>query len=339
MLHNANHLLQPQPLDFTGVRPQRGVGVFFRTSACFLLGLFLTLWCCDRLIGAHLRRQAMRPRGSEVLRATIRARSGNGAVRAIYLGDSVARQLFTPGTEPAPDVKFLATNQAMSLAGQCYLLEESLAANPHLQDVYLLYIPGCFSNNLPVDLSRDYLCAYFHRPDQVAEVFAVKHDVRLTAAHIGRMLLPNLMIENSALDPSAGPAASPPSIRPATAAFVAQPSAGREPLFSVLELIWKRPPESPPPVAGSYGADLSPVSRYFLNKMRGLCAAHRVKLHVLPCPLSTAETFSDPCHVYDAAPLRVDPKLLVDAVHFRAPYVQEYRRRVVEAYALDRAAR
>jgi hypothetical protein len=326
---------QPTPaaLDAPARKPRkpRGLREFAKTSAIFLISLIATLFLCDRLVGIHLRRHAT---ADGILRTVIASSVPGERVHAIILGDSVARQLFPPGSEPQPGVRFLTTNQALSVAGQYYLMEDALQACPNASAVYLLYIPGCFANNLPPPLSREYLCGYFHSPRQVAEVFKVKGDFALSAAHVGRMLLPNLMLENSFRNH----AAAPPQPEAPTAGngrfAVMQPDMGAEPLFALLER-WRPPsPDLPPSPAGSYGPALPPVSEYFLAKMRADCRRRNVTLHVLPCPLSNVETYKDPQRIYQMLPMRVDPALLVDAVHFQRKYVAEYRQKVIDYYHL-----
>ncbi|HEX4797165.1 MAG TPA: hypothetical protein VH370_25455 [Humisphaera sp.] len=306
---------------------------FVRQSSQFLAGLVIALMICDRMIGHGFRHGWGAPIvGGEVQSISRKARNPSASITSIFLGDSVARQLFTPGSECGAEARFLTSNQAVSVAGQCYLLEESLSSFPNLQDVYLIYIPGCFSNDLPNELSHDYFCGYFHQPRQVLEVFCVKRDFELSVAHVGRLLLPNLMTANSNWQPLMS--TQPTPARHPTAAFLAPAPGGGEPLLALLSKYFGLVPEPHVMPAGTYGADLSPVSRYFLAKMRADCAARGVRLHVLPDPLSTAETFADPQHIYDAPPIRVDPALLVDPVHFREEHVLEYRAKMIEVYRL-----
>ena len=307
------------------------VAAFMRTSAMFLTGLVVTLFICDRVLGLYLRQHATK---DGILRPVTTASVPDDKVRYIFLGDSVARQLFPPGSENAEQIRFLTTNQALSVAGQCYLMEDAMRSCPNVSDVYLLYIPGCFSNNLPPPLSREYLCGYFHSAPQVAEIFRVKHDVSLSAAHVGRMLLPNLMLENSFRNHAAAPPQSQALVESGGRFAVTQPDITGEPLLALLQRWWSPSPSSPATPAGTYGPQLSPVSEYFLAKMRADCASRNVKLHVLPCPLSTAEVYEDSQHIFEMPPMRVDPKLLVDAVHFQRKYVAEYRRKVIEYYYL-----
>jgi len=307
---------------------------FYRQSTLFVVGLVVALMICDRIIGYGFRHSWGVPIvGGEILSASRKARRPDAAITSIYLGDSVAHQLFMPGSERDPTARFLTSNQAVSVAGQCYLVEESLRSFPNLKDVYLIYVPGCFSNNLPNELSHDYFCGYFHQPRQVWEVFRVKRDFELSAAHLGRLLLPNMMLANSNWQPVVTTIATAPPPRP-TAAFLAPAPGGGEPLLGLLSKVFNAGPDYEPTPAGTYGPDLSVISKHFLAKMRAQCAARDVRVHVLPNPLSTAETFADPQHVYEAPPIRVDPSRLVDPVHFREEYVREYREKMIQTYGL-----
>jgi hypothetical protein len=162
------------------------------------------------------------------------------------------------------------------------------------------------------------------------EVFRLKHDIQLTAAHLGRCLMPNLMMANSTWRPAP---TTPVVGQRAGAGPVAQ-APDPEPLLSLLSASlhgnspWRDTP------AGSYGPALSPISRHYLEKMRALCRDRHIRLHVLPCPLSRKEIFADAEQVYAMRPMQVDPALLVDAVHFQRQYVPEMRRQVIEYYHL-----
>jgi hypothetical protein len=262
-----------------------------------------------------------------------RAQKTPPEVRTIFLGDSVARQLLMPGTEPRSDVRFLTANQAISLAGQCRLLEMAFDADPAIRDVYLVYIPGCFDNNLSPRFSHDYYCGYFHRPRDVLEVFRLKHDAHLTASHVGRLLMPNLMLANSCWN--AGNAGSNGRAAPTAAMGAIRPAPPEpEPILSVMDWMMGKSPELPEPRAGSYGKDLPPVSLHFFEKMKSLCYSHGAQLHLIPSPLSSAERFSDPQNLYEVQPMRVNSSMLMDAVHLAPSHVEATRRRMIAAYHL-----
>lgn len=304
---------------------------FLKTAVVFSLGLLIVILFCDWRVGRHFyHTHGDDLIGTDVYHGVNRANALPPSVRTVYLGDSVAHQLFMPGTEPSPDVRFITTNQAISMAGQYYLLETAFRNDPSIHTVYFFYIPGCFANNLPPRLSHDYFCGYFHSLDEIAEIFRLKHDAQLTASHLGRWLMPNLMMANSMWNRGGD---EPPELAEPTTA-IAQSAPDPEPILSLLDWEMGKTPDGFEPPAGSYGQKLPAISDYFLAKMRALCQRHDATLHVLPCPLSTREHFEDDQHVFEQTPLRVDPDLLIDAVHFKTQYVEEERKQVIDFYRL-----
>lgn len=316
-------------------RPRsRPVLEFLKTAFLFSLGLLTVILFCDWRIGRHFyHTHGEELIGTDVYHGVNRANTLPLSVRTVYIGDSVAHQLFMPGTEPSPLVRFLTTNQAISMAGQYYLLESAFQHDPSIHTVYFFYIPGCFANNLPPRLSHDYFCGYFHRLDQVIEIFRLKRDAQLIASHLGRWLMPNLMMANSMWN--RGDDEAPDLTTPATP--IAQSAPDPEPVLSLLDRLLGKMPDGPDPPAGSYGQSLPIISDHFLMKMRSLCAAHGATLHILPCPLSAREHFEDGQNVFEQAPMRVDPNLLIDAVHFKAQYIEQERQQVVAFYRLPLA--
>lgn len=325
---------EPKRPSAKDTRGRGAVLDFLKTAFLFSLGLLVAIFVCDWRIGRHFHHTHGEGLiGAEVYQGVDRANTLPASARTIYLGDSVARQLFSPGTEPSPLVRFVTTNQAISMAGQYELLESAFRRDPSIHTVYFFYIPGCFANNLPPRLSHDYFCGYFHRFDEVAEIFKLKRDSQLTTSHLGRWLMPNLMLANSMWN--RGDDEAPDLAAPTTA--IAQSAPDPEPVLSLLDCCLRKVPDGPELPAGSYGQSLPIVSEHFLMKMRALCAAHGAILHVLPCPLSTREHFEDSQHVFEQAPMRVDPDLLIDAVHFKAQYIEQERQNAVAFYHLPLA--
>ncbi|HEX5244576.1 MAG TPA: hypothetical protein VFW23_15035 [Tepidisphaeraceae bacterium] len=309
----------------------RPVLEFLKTAFLFSLGVLIAILFCDWRIGRHFYHMHGEDLiGTDVYHGINRANTLAPSVRTVYLGDSVAHQLFMPGTEPSPEVRFLTTNQAISMAGQFYLLESAFQRDPSIHTVYFFYIPGCFANNLPPRLSHDYFCGYFHRLDEVVEIFRLKRDSQLTASHLGRWLMPHLMMANSMWN--RGNDEAPDLTTPATP--IAQSAPDPEPVLALLDHWFGKIPDGPEAPAGSYGQSLPVISNYFLTKMRALCVAHGATLHVLPCPLSTREHFEDSQHVFERGPMRVDPAMLIDAVHFKGHYIEQERRKVIGFYHL-----
>ncbi|HZL37418.1 MAG TPA: hypothetical protein VFC78_19025 [Tepidisphaeraceae bacterium] len=331
--------IDPPAARETPASPPGGSGqvrTFVLVSAQFMAGLLVAILIFDQMIGVWLRRTNQeRKLGGEVFMAVQRAHRKNTDISAIFLGDSVSHQLFRPGREP-PGVCFLTSNQAVTAAGQFYLMDDALRHYRGLKDVYLFYLPACWTNDMPRAFTRDYFCAYFHTFDDVVEVFKVKRDFELLFAHADRWLMPHIMLANSLQRPvaSLGPAAQT-ALGPRAAGTAPLPP-DPEPLLTPLSRWLASPPAVVPRVpAGSVPVILSPVSRHYLARMRQECAAYGVRLHILPCPVSTFVRFADPDHVYDAPIINdIDPATLLDAVHFKQEFIEPARERVIKIYGL-----
>jgi hypothetical protein len=309
---------------------------FFKTSLVFLLGLAAILFIADGFMGFRLARSHGKGLiAPEVFVAVEAAHKPSPIIRAIYLGDSVAEQLFPPSRETRPDERFLTCNQAISVAGQYYLLEDALTNCPDIRDVYLFYYPGSFTNDLDSPpFTNDFFCGFFHKPDQIRETFQLTKDYRLLAVHIGRYMLPNVMGINSgsrpALSQLGGPRAS---------GLPADPGGGgSEPLLDLMNSLCGKTQRFDPPIEpdahGRLPIALSPVSSYYLSKMRELCIKRHAALHVLPCPCSDARPISDPGGVYDEAILYVEAAKFADRIHLRNKFIDEVRKEMIERYHL-----
>ena len=79
----------------------------------------------------------------------------------VVLGDSVARQFFHPDYQKEDrDICFLATNQAITPAGNYILLEEYLKSNPQTEKVYYVVRP----ESLTAGINFHYSYSYFVTP-------------------------------------------------------------------------------------------------------------------------------------------------------------------------------
>lgn len=303
------------------------MGQFLKTSLGFSLGLIVTIGVVERYLGWRMARLHGRLSVSpEIYLAIELANQPSRSVHSILLGDSVAHQLFPPGTETRPDERFLTSNQAGSLAVQYYVLADAIRSFPELRIAYLLYYPGSFGNDLGPPFANDYFCGYFHTPAQIREVFELKRDGGLTLSQIGRFVLPNILATNSVNQPLALPQMD---VAFGNASSGASPS--REPLAKLLDCWWgRRSDESAPaPTVAGTPVYLSRVSRYYLPKMRDLCRSHGVAFHVLPCPCSAAVPFDDVRHVYDRPIIYLPPEEFGDGIHVREPYRSGIRQRLI----------
>lgn len=270
----------------------------------FLLraGIFLTILIAliagvERCL-AHLHRDGQQIIGIEVFTAMQKVSQPHPAVTAIYLGDSVARQLFPSGSEPSPDTLYVPCNAAISLAGQYFLLEQALDNCPKTKKVFLFLVPNNWRMNLSSPFTNDYFCEFFNSPVQVSELWLEKHDRGLLKNHVLRMLIPNILATNSWLNRSSDPTA----------------------LLKPLQ-----------PLPKSASRDRSPVSTlslHYLARMRQLCRSKGVQLFILPCPCIEPEEDAALVKLYDA-PLRLyDKDLFQDGIHFKTALIREGRKQV-----------
>jgi hypothetical protein len=243
--------------------------------------------------------------GAEVYEARAIAAIPDDQVRTVYLGDSVARQLFPHGSEPDASVMYLPTNQAISAAGQFYLLRDIVAAKPNVRQVVLMINPLAWSNNLNQIYTHDYFCGPFHRREQILEVFEVTRDWSLLFAHVGRAVLPHLIAANTYL--------------------------------SMAEV--RRPPAHKPASGYVVPIEVADVSNYYLRRIRDLAGARGIRLKVLPTPVSDEFTYADEHRVYDRPIVYLPREAFVeDGVHLKRPNIPSARKLVSTKLALDAGA-
>jgi hypothetical protein len=270
--------------------------LFTAVLICITIALELTLAEANHLTNGKFRI------GQDVYEVLEAAHAPHPQVTTLYLGDSVARQLFPMQAEPSPTLLYLCSNQAISVAGHYCILQTVMARAPHLRHVYLFYAPRSWSNNLDQIFTHDYFCGYFHTPAIVWETWMLKHDRQLTEAHIARMLLPNMMAENSYLNRS-------------------QSSSG-------VPLV---------PIARNSNDPVSPASRHFLKEMKDLCRQRQITLTVLPCPcIGTPAQFAQVAPVYDAPITLYNADLFLPAkVHLKNANIEPMRRHLIAEFHLS----
>ena len=274
--------------------------------------------------------------GSDVYEAKEAARRRGREVKTLLLGDSVARQLFRPGTEQRPEVRYATSNYAIAVAGQYYLLEDALKRLPNVREVDVLLVAGVWRNDLGPPFTDDYVCGHFHSAAQVAEVWRLKKDLRLTAVHASRWLMPNLMAENTMRRPQ-GPPDPPPRATPERTWLT--PAAG-EPVVRLADSLLRNPPRQQFNFAyapdGGIIIPISRTSRHYLAKMRDLCHRKGVRLRVLPGPLADiGHPYLDDKGIYEGEFIYMDIAKTADATHVLPPYVDEVRARVIATHGLE----
>ncbi len=102
--------------------------------------------------------------GGEVYEA-LRKSNINFDSATIILGDSVAHQLFSVVGDVDAQMNNLTSNQAISLAGQYIIAHNALKNGPNVKDVFLIYHPSTFSNNLNQPFTFNYFVKPFFTPE------------------------------------------------------------------------------------------------------------------------------------------------------------------------------
>jgi hypothetical protein len=225
-------------------------------------------------------------------------------VTLVFLGDSVGRQLFRSGDEPDVRCRYLTSNQAISLAGQFFLLQKTLQIFPNLRQVNLVYAPLSFDNDLKQPYTDDYFCAFFHTPRQIEETYDVTRDAAVAEQQLVRELLPNVTALSRQIDYSWSPthAHDLPVGAPATN------SAGLAPI------------------------PVSAVSAGFLAKVRALCNDRGIVLHILPAPSRDDTHYDEAGTPFDASIDYLPSAQFIDQVHFRPEFLIPARGRFVARF-------
>lgn len=96
--------------------------------------------------------------GSEIYRAINKSKKTSSDDK-LLIGDSVAEQLFSNKSQNH-NPNSLTTNQAISIAGNYFLLNNYLNNGNKIKELFLLYTPFSFTNNL----NQIYSFHYFAKP-------------------------------------------------------------------------------------------------------------------------------------------------------------------------------
>jgi hypothetical protein len=222
--------------------------------------------------------------GVEIYDVLNRAAQPGSDVERIYIGDSVARQFFPPGGEPHDRVRFLTTNATITIAGDYYLAEEAFRRCPRARDIVLVTRPEKLQTNLDPPDHQDYFSAFFHRPGEIGEMWAVKHDWRLTASQAVHWALPGTMALNNM--------------------WRQNPKALTRASFRVRDVI----------VVPTL-VSLSPVAAHFVPRLRALAASRGGTLRIVSVPVPDTEPWVDRARIFSSEIPYLPRDMFGDGVH------------------------
>lgn len=245
---------------------------------------------------------ALRYRGYKIYFAIEKSKS-KSTKKILLLGDSVAKSLFPTGEDA--EINSLATNQAIGVPGNYFLLKNYLDAGNTIETLVIIYNPYSFKNNL----NQKYTYHYFLKPffnDEYVNYFSVNLLEQIE-------MIPN---KNYLLIPSIRATLWSPNF-----------------------------PQSKNLITDGFGNSnntkysyLSPLSIEYLNKIKDLSIKNGFDIKLLPAPTSTNKKINfisfqketektnliEEFKFYLDNLNYVDPKYFSDGIHLNNQEIKNY---------------
>ena len=132
--------------------------IFCLKCFLFIVTMFLSSYICEIALINRVKAYIPNFAGREVYMSILKSKK-KVKVGKLVIGDSTANQFFYNEYD-YEDMYSLACNQAIGLCGHFFLLNNFLEAGNRPNEVYLLFTPSSFSNNL----DQIYTYHYFLKP-------------------------------------------------------------------------------------------------------------------------------------------------------------------------------
>lgn len=132
--------------------------LFCLKSIFFVVTIILCSYICNYIIIDKLKAYFPKYDGIEIYRA-IQKSKNQTKVRRLIIGDSTANQFFDNNNDDE-DFISLTCNQAIGMCGHYFLLNNFLTAGNNPEEVYMIFTPSSFAN----DLDQIYTYHYFLKP-------------------------------------------------------------------------------------------------------------------------------------------------------------------------------
>lgn len=210
----------------------------------------------DDILGRIFFSTGYRYIGSSSIVPAIEKSANEEGYTKIVLGDSVGNQVFHLFTEDNDDYLLLGTNQAITVTGQYILAKRFLDHNDDASDVYMVILPGGFSNDYSSPLSYSYLIEPFGKTGCLEELSVDTREKM--EGYYGSFFINKSVI--CFLDGSC--------------------------INNKLYLFYNQNREKK-----SINEEklISNESRYYLRELKSICEEKNVILHVIPSPLYEGE--------------------------------------------------
>lgn len=107
--------------------------------------------------------------GNEVYKAIEKSKKKKKK-KKILIGDSIANQMFFVDSTEKENFSYIATNQAISMAGQFILINNLIESGNKIDTLWIIFSPFSFSNNLDQKFTYHYFIKPFYT-DQNIDLF------------------------------------------------------------------------------------------------------------------------------------------------------------------------
>lgn len=134
----------------------------FKSLGFFIFSILFVYLCSAFILHTKIFKLNYYP-GKEIYTAIDKSKKNNNS-KTLLIGDSVANQIFN-NEEEYDQFNSLATNQAISIAGQYFLLKEYLKTGNKIDSLIMLFVPWSFKNNLDQIYTYHYFLKPFYNSD------------------------------------------------------------------------------------------------------------------------------------------------------------------------------
>lgn len=134
----------------------------FKSLGFFIFSILFVYLCSAFILYSKIFKLNYYP-GKEIYTAIDKSKKNNKS-KTLLIGDSVGNQIFN-NEEEHDQFNSLATNQAISFAGQYFLLNEYLKTGNEIESLIMLFVPWSFINNLDQIYTYHYFLKPFYNSD------------------------------------------------------------------------------------------------------------------------------------------------------------------------------
>ena len=138
------------------------VTLFCIRCLAFGISMLVSVYACDALFLYKSKARMTSLPGFEIYVSILKSKKKT-TKKKLIIGDSTANQFFNNRKDDDDEYYSLTSNQAISMCGQYLLLNNFLKAGNRPEEVYVVYCPLAFNNNLDQIFTYHYFLKPFYR--------------------------------------------------------------------------------------------------------------------------------------------------------------------------------